>query len=328
MNSKDTLHLSTLTDELSARLPALQPAPPIFEGTFHEFFTSYVSPNLPSIERVREFNAALGEYFAIRAPQYLIRKVGSLNRRETHTTAGGQLLLPCDNSPGWWLHMFLLGDIPFPTDMVTFFQQIPRHIFDIKLKNQLNKAGFHLAHLSDVGNRDTSWHSWNKEELQRRMVLNLHPWNWSLIAKKNWQHYGGRKDIIVAIHHEYTELYGQPYIEWRQGHALDLALGKSMIAYSYGNEPSQKTQRIEPVSPTSIFSSRRPVIKREWIGTGIVLSLHLASGKCEFPHDELLTWVSQNTKALSTISWNRDGIYHWPNPSKKMRGFLDRYLSK
>ena len=157
------------------------------------------------------------------------------------------------------------------------------------------------------------------------MVLNLHPWNWSLIAKKNWQHYGGRKDIIVAIHHEYTELYGQPYIEWRQGHALDLALGKSMIAYSYGNKPSQKTQRIEPVSPTSIFSSRRPVIKRGWIGTGIVLSLHLASGKCEFPHDELLTWVSQNTKALSTISWNRDGIYHEGSGAKPYYGLGASY---
>ena len=321
--------MNELTEKLNASNSSIRKAPTQFSGQFRDFFYLHVSPNLPSKERVLEFDILLENYLSSSQPFHLIRKVASLERQKTFNTSEGHLLLASDNSPAWWLHAFLLSRLPLPSDMGKFVRNIPRHMFDIKLSNNLSKAGFHLAHLSNVKNRDTNWKDWNKEELERRMRLNIHPWNWCLIAKECWRIFGANEDIIGFIDQEYIERYGAPYVQWRRRHPLNVNYNsEEAIPYSYGSQRNQEERQIKSVVMGQGIQSTRPIIQAKWIGKGIILNLRLQLGNYYIQHDELLKWIEHNTTALKTKSWTEGKVFHWPRPSRKMAAFLEPFRSE
>lgn len=72
-------------------------------------------------------------------------------------------------------------------------------------------------------------------------------------------------------------------------------------------------------------SLRRPLIAKAMIVSGTVLLIETRFGRYSIGHDDLLRWVDANTNALNTASWVQRGIYHWREPSRRMRAFLDGY---
>jgi len=318
--------------------PALRAAPSDYSGTYADFFARYVEPNLPTTERVRAFNELLDRHFAGADPAFLVRYVLDLDRRKTYRTQDGHLILPSDNSPAWWLHSYLLTDLSLENVRTAdFFRQIPRHMHDIRLRTNLAKAGFHLAHIEPAKNRDTQWRGWTDAELQRRMVFSIHPWNWCLIGKPEWTRNGGRVDILSWIVSKYVDRYGAAFTEWRRRYGLSTASAAELIPpYNYADSvqpitpkphllANRPTPRSTPVSADIEHPSNRPFVRRDWRGRGVILRVSIPEGRFLVPHDALLDWVLFNKNVAETVSWRRDGLYSWPKTPKDMLSFMAQF---
>lgn len=330
--------MESVVIQLFDRSPRIKPAPPSYEGSYEDFYDEYVEPNLPAPDRVVAFDALLARHFAEADPEYLIRSVLKLDRRESYRNRAGHLLLPTDNSPAWWLHSYLLTDLPLDgLDNAEFFWSVPRHMYDIRLRTHLAKAGFHLAHIVNAKNRDTQWETWTAAELQRRMIFSIHPWNWCLVGKPEWARNGGRADILDWIQARYVVRYGADYQAWRKRHGLAEPPMHTNPVYSYSTETSSRpTSTISeaqpgprplrlhpPVAAGGLeHQSNRTFVRRDWKGRSITLRMALSEGRFAVPHDRLLEWALANTNVENTVSWNRNGLYSWPRATQDMLAFL------
>lgn len=316
------------TDALVKSPPRLKAAPASFNGSFADFFDAHVIPNLPPVERVNAFDKLLRAHFARTDPCYIVRKVRGLDRRTTHVNDHQLTLLAGDNSPGWYIHALLASDVPLPQSPESFFEIIPRHFHDARLRADLSKAGFHLAHLTNANNRDIEWRTWPREEAERRMTLNLHPWNWCLLAKSQWRKHGGRADILAFIDRAYAKYYGTKYTAWRLKFPI-AASGERNPNYAYSSDAerpiklSHAAARL-PRTPGAERLLNRPTIRRDWSDCGITLDLNLKEGRFVVPHDALMRWAIETKNVAQTESWRR-GVYSWPRPTADMLEFLMSY---
>jgi hypothetical protein len=307
------------------------PAPPQFAGPLSEFFEKYVWPNSPSTERVMEFDQFLRSYLNSENPIHVLRTVKTLKRGVEFRNKGGYRILPTDNSPVWWLHAFLRTNAALPADPEKFFVSLPAHMFHLPRDvRYLNKFGFHAAHLVNAKNGDTDWQSWSRKELVRRTLVNIHPLNVFLIAKANWQKFGGHPQTLSWVSAQYLHRYGGVMRSFLSD--VDVAYAHIPISidqtYEFGTE-STKTAKggryLGPSSPMKMHSSKRPIIKQVLVGTGTVMIIEASYGRFKISHDVLLAWVGEHLNALNTPSWTDLGVYHWPRPSKKMMSFLEDF---
>lgn len=315
-----------------ARRGRIERPPASFAGPFSGFFADHVEPNLPSPERVAAFDAFLRRYLSLESPLHVLRKVPRQVRGAIARTEVGHGILPADNSPGWWLHARLLDPAPLPDDPVAFFATIPTHFFQVAGGDNLNTAGFHLAHIIGVGNRDTGWISWTGPELARRMRLNLHPCNWFLLAREGWRAAGEDRAILRWVAHRYDRRYGATYETFRR----DVAAGPVDEApadpwYEYGTAPATAAPRAAGRPRRNGGSTEnprrlnRPAIWKALVGGDLVLDIRLGTRRYLVPHDALVAWVGANTGALATASWVGRGHYSWPATPRAMLAFLDRF---
>lgn len=334
-----------VVEALYAANVAIHRAPQSYAGAFSAFMAQHALPAFPSVERILAFDAYLQRHFERASPCFLVRKVSELERRTVQHNSRGCTLVPTDNSPAWWLHCYLLSSLPFPDDTEVFFRAVPTHMHDIRLRDSLSKAGFHLAHVTNVNNRDTRWQTWDADEASRRMTLNIHPWNWFLIAKSEWQQHGGRRDLIAFIEQANSERYGDRYLRWRQRLGIGPVVAKSSDtpAYAYNLASRVPPKPISPRNPARAASvpvtgqpaptpttlcrhpTNRPFVRRDWMGMGYALHIKTVAGEFIVPHDALLDWVMAHTNVPQTRSWRGHGVYSWPRPSRVMLAFLRRY---
>jgi hypothetical protein len=136
---------------------------------------------------------------------FLVRSVTGLERRVVAATASGDLLMPTDNSPGWWMHFITFNGIRDAE-----FADVPVHMHDIGrcLPTHISRAGWHVAHILDAKDRNVNWRSWSRPELIRRFVRNLHPCNLFYIPKVDWAPYGRDPAVIAYFAVAYAERYG------------------------------------------------------------------------------------------------------------------------
>lgn len=306
------------------------PAPPQFTGPFSEFFERYVWPYAPSIARVVEFDQFFRSYLNSENPIHVLRAVKPLERGVEYQSNEGYRILPTDNSPVWWLHAFLRTNAALPTDPEKFFTTLPTHMFKLPRNMQyLNARGFHAAHLVNAKNGNTDWKSWPRKELIRRTLVNIHPLNMFLVAKVDWQKYGGHPHFLRWISGQYLNRYGDVMRSFLDDIGVAGAQTSGAIdpIYEYGNNLTEVAgKRILDPSPISkVRHLARPRIERISIGTGTLLKIEAPYGRFEIYHDDLLDWVSAHLTALNTPSWTDQGVYHWPKPSKEMMSFLRNF---
>lgn len=59
----------------------------------------------------------------------------------------------------------------------------------------------------------------------------------------------------------------------------------------------------------------RLTLDKKYVGKGIHIAFLLGEECCLYPHDELLTHMTdQSMLGVSNRSWLRDGLLSWPNP--------------
>lgn len=224
-------------------------------------------------------------------------------------------MLPTDNAPVWWLHAFLLSGAPLPADPESLFAEIPHHFHKVARFQTLNQAGFHAAHILSAKNRDTNWQSWSRDELARRMLVNLHPCNVFLVAKEDWARNGGRSDIIVWVVDAYRQRYGATMERFLTDCDPDESIGGPVGDPEYSYAPS--ISLIE-----GIIQTNRPVIRQSLLGRGVSLEISVDGSRYLLPHDDLVAWAREHSAALDTVSWTNRGVYSWPRPSVAMLEFL------
>lgn len=291
--------------------------PAQFDGKFSEFFALYVEPNLPSAARVQAFDLLLRRHLSSVDPIHVIRWVREQTRGEICLSAEGGRILPTDNAPVWWLHAFLLSETPLPTDPELFFSTLPAHFHKVARFQTLNQAGFHAAHILSAKNRDIDWQSWSRDELARRMLVNIHPCNMFLVAKQEWDRNGGRPDIISWVVAAYRQRYGETMERFLADCDPGGSFGPSAgdPDYSYG----------AGTTADAAIRTKRPLIRRDLVGRGVSLEVSVGGSRYQIPHDDLVTWAREHTTALETLSWIDRGLYSWPRPSAAMLEFLTAY---
>ncbi len=315
-----------------------------FSGSFKIFFDNYVEPNLPSVERVRLFDAIMSGYMASENPAHIVRSVKGIVRGVPNISAFNDRIIGSDNSPGWWIHAVLYGLEPLSGSPDAFFERIPTHMFRIPKVDTLNRAGYHLAHIIPAKNLDTNWQSWSKSELERRFLLNVHPCNWFPIAKTDWRTNGGRADIIDWVKSAYRERYGDLYVSFaeRTGtkwtERLEVVSAPTFSFSASKRETKMKAnERVSVNSGTKthrkstsvkLLEKNRPFVEKKSLGHDIKLSIRTVGMRFLIPHDTLWYWVELETNVPNTKSWIDNGYYSWPKPSADMLKFLSDFEVK
>ncbi len=249
-------------------------SPVTFNGTIADFYARYVVPNLPSPEIVAHYHRLLMDYCRTDAPIFIVRQVKPLERGAIYVTNTGTKLKASDNSPAWWLHAMMCEERTFTPD--AFEQAIltmPTHIFQIKkhVKQTINDFGWHIAHAYNAKNGDINYRAWDRDELARRFIKNIHPCNCFYIAKPAWQIYGGNPAIIAFFAERYAERYGAIWNEFRafmHGDTLATHIPVGEIPYSYESQTSVRIAasheialRVSVVSPSVEYDAGQLTFK-------------------------------------------------------------------
>lgn len=308
--------------------------PSTYSGPFSEYYSRYVEPHLPSPKRVAEFDQILRSYLKTDDPVYVARFVKSQMRGQICETSSGAKILPTDNSPVWWLHEYLCSGAPQSTNP-EFFSKLPAHMFKLpKDRKYLNETGFHAAHLLNAKDGNVDWRNWDRSELARRTLKNIHPCNMFLVSKVEWGIHGGRPDILRWITKKYLDRYGDVMRSFLNDVGYEVAQKVKITDpyYEYDVEsflqPIVKSENIVRNSSNETTNLRRlsrPQINKENLRNGIVLEIKTGNEVFLIDHDLFVEWVGENLNALNTMSWIKRGEYHWPNPTKKMLEFLKNF---
>jgi hypothetical protein len=240
----------------------------------------------------------------------------------------------------WWTHTLLHSESTLPKDRTALFGTMPYHFFKVARFQTLNQAGYHAAHILSAKKGDTDRQAWTRAELERRMLVNIHPCNVFLGAKPEWTRNGGRPDIINWVTNAYLRRYGAimerfladtapaafpaPVNDPLYNYAMD---GADMASYSRRNSSARSQQQKLPNSDrVGRRLVNRPIIWRDLVGSGIWLEISAQGGRYVLPHDDLVFWARENTSALQTASWSVRGLYSWPSTTRGMLTFLRGYV--
>ena len=245
--------LRTAADAKSASrtsVPLLR-APAEYSGTLDAFAAQYVLPNLPTAESVAEFHEALSAYLSRHDALHLLRYVGGTERRQIYTTMDGTRFKATDNAPAWWVHAALFERHPIlPEGFADVIATIPTHFHDVAqtCAPTANEAGWHVAHIFDVKDGNTNYAAWRRPEVIARCVRNVHPCNYFLIAKPEWQRWGGDERVIGYFAALYADRYKSVWPEFLLLADVDqrsLARVTGDIRYAYGS-PKSPTETMTP----------------------------------------------------------------------------------
>jgi len=187
----------------------IKKAPFEYDGTLTEFYENWVESILLDPSVVEEFHRQFcGYYLESADPLFLVRQVTDQERGLIQRIDNNAQLRPTDNAPAWWIHYQLFsGLFQQYASFEEFIRSVPCHMFNIREHENISTAGWHIAHIFDVKNRDVAFHQWDRNELVRRTARNIHPCNYFYIAKCEWQRYGGDPQVIAFFYDKFKARY-------------------------------------------------------------------------------------------------------------------------
>lgn len=215
-------------------------SPPVFSGTLDELWDGYIEPNLPDAETVGDFHRELVAYLHEQRPLLLIRQVRGMERRGEYVTADGTRLKATDNAPAWWVHYALSQRCRIaPEAFARVIETIPAHLFEVSrtMPTSANAAGWHIAHLFAVKDGQTDFRSWRRGEAVGRFIRNVHPCNYGLVPKPEWQRWGGNERVIAFFVERFAERYAdvwEEFLRLAQADSTRVSRVIGPVSYAYG----------------------------------------------------------------------------------------------
>lgn len=310
------------------------PTPPeAFDGTLRELHAGWVEKVLLRSDGVEEFHHRLVDYLQAEDPLFLVRMVRGTERGVTVRTTDGQRLCATDNAPSWWIHRELFaGRLPDRPAFDAFVEAIPSHMFRIPKGDNISTAGWHVAHIFDAKNGDVSFAAWDRAELVRRMVRNIHPCNYFFVPKQEWRRYGGDPSVIAFFYDEFSSKYRAIWPEFltlavgAPHHKLGDA-GAHRIVYSTASTKQPATMMTPPMSDgvevlAASYSFSRLCFKANVIEPltmsdrfGIVTPM----GTFVFSKKE---FYEEFPGVVASASYRVSGQYHFPKPPARAMRFV------
>lgn len=186
-------------------------APLHFRGSWSRFYQEHIEPNLPTISTVAQCHEWMKRYCGESDPVFPVRYVKGTERRRIYSTSDGTRIAPSDNSPARVLHALLVnGAIPNYESFKRSMLNLPAHMFDERkcVKRTMNGYGWHVAHIYRAKDGNTEFSDWDRQEVERRFFLTLHPCNIFFVAGTRSYRIGGDPHVIGFIVDKYFCRYG------------------------------------------------------------------------------------------------------------------------
>ncbi len=325
------------------------PAPLAFEGSLDALYREHLEPAALDATLVREFHNALKRNLASQRPHFLLRKVRGTERRAQSPAADGYSFVATDNAPAWWTYAALAaGHCISPGATREVFETIPCHMFDVAKRSASTPAdsGWHIAHIFDVKDRDTDFTRWGRVELTRRFIRNIHPVNYFLLPKTDWQRWGGDARVIGYMAARHAERYGEVWKEFLQLGGVDdrgLARANGDVRISIARSASDPPEDTALSKPAARRATVRPPAAAVPGDSGPIALTYRAT-RLHFKRDLIEPLALGDRFAVETPvgtfsltkhefydvfpnviesrSYREHGGYHFPQPPKKALQFL------
>jgi hypothetical protein len=340
------LTISTATDLGKLSLPRrIARSPAAFDDSLEVLLEKFIEPILPSPSIVATYHWLLSEYCDSEDPLFLIRYMRGTERGMIYSTATGARFKATDNAPAWWMHFALFHEISISAkDFPQVVATIPAHMFEVsrQLPENINTAGWHVAHIADVKDRNVNFSAWTAKELRYRFLRMVHPCNYFFLPTPDWQKWGRDERVINFFASVYAERYRAVWGDFVAMSGIDpsrFAGVRGAIRYHYSTAHSQRSSsaigsssrirvaRAASEPPTSdvrlvSYSSSRLLFKADVIDAlrdNDRFRVVTPAGTYEMSKADFLR-VFQ--RATLTLSWRRDRWYHYPKPPAAAAEFL------
>jgi hypothetical protein len=314
------------------------PAPDSFSGTIEELTTTHARHNLLAPEQVVRFHQLLLEYFENRDPLFLIRAIGQTSRGQIYHTNSGNRFKATDNAPAWWVHYALFQEIEIRTSsFAPLIETLPTHFFEIaaQVPRSISSAGWHVAHIFAVKDRKTEYAAWDRKELVRRCVRNIHPCNYFFIPKTDWQLWGGNERVISYFAQLFESLYGAIWKEFLSLAGVDygsLVRISGTIAYQIRpRAANENSLKCAPARSENAFDPTHGAIAIEYRSTRLTFRADLIEPLSPKVRFRIVTpagtfvmskaeFYSSFPNVVASKSYQRNGLYHYPKiPAAALR---------
>lgn len=319
-------------------------APDTFTGTLDELYERFIVQNLPAPGVVADFHHALVEFLGTSDPLHLLRQVRGTDRGAVYATEEGVRFKATDNAPAWWTHAALFQEVRIASGaMGDVVATIPAHLFEVfaTCPPTANTAGWHIAHLADVKDGDTSYRVWAKREVVRRFIRNVHPCNHCLLPKPDWQRWGADRRVTAFVATRYAARYADVWDEFAFLANVDRAprsAEDARIDYTYGvaaenhaREGATQRRELHLISRSECESGAVAVAC--YTATRLTFRAAIIEPLAAHERFRVVTrdGTFEMTKAqfhrvfsnvVRSVSYRERGVYHYPNIPKAAAPFL------
>ena len=308
-------------------------APSSYSGTLGELYSNWAKEVLLAPSIVEEFHKQFCAYLESVDPLFLVRKVTSQERGQTLRTKKGARLRPTDNAPAWWIHYQLFsGQFQQYSSFAEFIESVPCHMFDVRIPDSINQAGWHVAHIFDVKNRDVAFHQWDRNELARRMARNIHPCNYFYIPKWEWQRHGGNPRVIAFFYEKFESLYRaiwKDFLRIVDGAPNSISIGASEYRYSFSaNQPEQHSVHRARENPGATLQGcvAQYSHPRLCFNADVIEPLGMDDKFSIVTNDGIFAMTKREfyetfPKVLESKSYRQNKTYHYPKPPQRALQF-------
>lgn len=321
-------------------------SPATFDGTLQSLIDDCTEQIMPSAEIVGDYHRLLVNYCRLDDPLFLIRNMGGTERGTIYSTKSGARFKATDNAPAWWMHYALFHEIRISqAEFPQVVETIPCHMFEVsaQLPESINTAGWHVAHIVDVKDRNVHFPSWDRTELTRRFLRNVHPCNYFFLPKPQWQKWGADARVIGFFAALYADRYSsvwQEFLELSGADMSKLPRTTGQISYRYGTaeraaEPTERhpngsllpTRAIgagggATDAPVVSYSASRLLFKADLIDPLRDEDKFRVTTPAKTYEMSKADFLRVFARVTLTNSWRRDRVYHYPRPPAAAAQFL------
>lgn len=317
-------------DMLAAMSSRIKEAPSAYDGTLDEFYETWAKHVLLAPSIVEEFHTQFCVYLNSVDPVFLVRKVIGQKRGQTLRTDTGVQLRPTDNAPAWWIHhqLFSRHFLQYAS-FGAFVESVPCHMFQVRIPQNINKAGWHVAHIFDVNNRDFRFRGWDRNELVRRTARNIHPCNYFYVPKCEWQRHASNPTLIAFFYDKFKSIYRaiwKDFMRLVDGTPHVVPVGASECRYSFSTNQTKHRGAAPNLGGNpgaglhgcvAQYSHSRLCFKAD-----VIEPLGMDDRFCIVTHDGAFAMTKGEfyetfPNVLKSKSYRQNKSYHYPHPPQR-----------